>query len=133
MQDKTASEIMTRPVTSATKNALARDIALQFIAEQYSGMPVTDSDGRVIGIVTEIDILNAVNEGCELASATAGDIMTKDVATVKPDTPITEMIKIMAAFQVIRLPVVQNEKLIGVVSRGDIIRNLIEPEFMINP
>ncbi|MBT5957573.1 MAG: CBS domain-containing protein [Nitrospina sp.] len=132
MEDKTASEIMTRPAISARKNASARDIALQFITEQYSGMPVTEVDGRVIGIVTEIDILKAVNEGRELATITAGDIMTPEVATANMDMPLTEMIKIMDEFHIIRLPVVKDEKLVGAVSRGDIIRNLIEPEFMSN-
>jgi CBS domain-containing protein len=132
MEDKTAAEIMTRPAISAKKNASARDIALQFISEQYSGMPVTEDDGTVIGIVTELDILRAVNEGHELARVTTGDIMTPEVATVKPETPITEMIKMMEDFHIIRLPVCKDEKLVGVVSRGDIIRNLVEPEFMSN-
>ncbi|MBT5028987.1 MAG: CBS domain-containing protein [Nitrospinaceae bacterium] len=132
MEDKTAYEIMTRPAISAKKNASARDIALQFISEKYSGMPVTEEDGRVIGIVTEIDILNAVNDGRELARTTASDIMTPDVAVANPDTPLTEMIKMMADFHIIRLPIVKEGKLIGVVSRGDIIRCLIQPEFMSN-
>lgn len=123
---------MTRPAISAKRNASARDIALQFISEQYSGMPVTESDGKVVGIVTELDILKAVNDGKELARITAGDIMTRDVASVNPGTPITEMIKIMEEFHIIRLPVVKDGKLVGVVSRGDIIRNLVEPEFMSN-
>ena len=132
MEDRTASEIMTRPAISAKLKASARDIALQFINEQYSGMPVTEEDGKVIGIVTEIDILNAINDGKELSRTTAGDIMTPEVVSANPDTPITEMIKMMEEFHIIRLPVVQDNKLIGVVSRGDIIRNLVEPEFMSN-
>ena len=132
MEDRTAFEIMTRPAISAKLKASARDIALQFINEHYSGMPVTEEDGKVIGIVTEIDILNAINDGKELSRTTAGDIMTPEVVSANPDTPITEMIKMMEEFHIIRLPVVQDNKLIGVVSRGDIIRNLVEPEFMSN-
>jgi CBS domain-containing protein len=132
MEDRTAFEIMTRPAISAKLKASARDIALQFINEHYSGMPVTKEDGKVIGIVTEIDILKALNEGKELSHINASDIMTLDVVTANPDTPITEMIAMMEEFHIIRLPVVKDEKLIGVVSRGDIIRNLIEPEFMSN-
>jgi CBS domain-containing protein len=132
MEDKTASEIMTRPAISAKIKASARDIALQFINEQYSGMPVTEEDGRVIGIVTEIDILNAINEGHELSQIIASDIMTTDVVTATLDTTITEMIKMMEEFHIIRLPVIKDGKLVGVVSRGDIIRSLIEPEFMSN-
>ena len=132
MQDRTASEIMSFPVISAKKNAHVRDIAIEFLTEQYSGMPVTESDGSVIGIVSEIDILQAVNEGHELSTTTAAEIMTKDVATANPDTPMTELIKIMESLHVIRLPIVEDGKLVGVVSRRDIIRSMIEPEFMSN-
>lgn len=51
---------------------------------------------------------------------------------VKPETPATKMIKMMEDFHIIQLPVCKDEKIIGVVSRRDIIRNLIEPEFMSN-
>jgi CBS domain-containing protein len=132
MQDRTASEIMSCPVISAKKNAYVRDIAIEFLTEQYSGMPVTESDGSVIGIVSEIDILQAVNEGHELSTTTAAEIMTKDVATANPDTPMTELIKIMEDLHVIRIPIVEGGKLVGVVSRRDIIRSMIEPEFMSN-
>jgi len=89
-------------------------------------MPVTEDGGTVIGIITELDILRAVNERSELTRVTAGDNITREVATVKPKTPATKMIKMMKDFHIIRLPVCKDEKLIGVVSRGDIIRNLID-------
>ena len=95
-------------------------------------MPVTEDDGTIIGIITELDILRAVNERPELTRVTAGDNITPEVATVKPETPATKMIKMMEDFHIIQLPVCKDEKLIGVVSRGDIIRKLIGPEFMNN-
>jgi CBS domain-containing protein len=95
-------------------------------------MPVTEDGGTVIGIITELDILRAVNKSPELTRVAAGDNITPEVATVKPETPATKMIKMMEDFHIIRLPVCKDEKLIGVVSRGKIIRNLIEPEFMSN-
>ena len=95
-------------------------------------MPVTKDDGTLIGIITELDILRAVNERPELRRVTIGDNITPEFATVKPETPATKMIKMMEGFHIIRLPVCKDEKFIGVVSRGDIIRNLIEPEFMSN-
>ena len=95
-------------------------------------MPVTEDGGTVIGIITELDILRAFNERPELTRVTTGDNITPEVATVKPETPATKTIKMMENFHIIRLPVCKDEKLIGVVSRGDIIRNLIEPKFMRN-
>jgi len=132
MRDFDASEVMTRPVISAKKNTPIRDVALQMINGFYSGMPVTGENGKLIGIVTELDILRAENEGKELIRTTAGDIMTKEVITARPDTPITEIIRLMEKFNIIRLPIVKNGKLVGIVSRGDILSSLLEPEFETN-
>ncbi len=125
-----AMDLMTRPVVSARKNASARDISLQLLGAQYSGMPVTDDDGRVIGMVTEFDILAQIEKGKELAKLTAGDIMTKNVLTVDVNAPVEEVIKIMLDKNVIRLPVTEKGKLAGVIARCDILKNYIEPEFV---
>lgn len=130
MKNLKASDVMTIPVVSARANASARDIVLQLTTGLYSGMPVTEGNGKVIGIITELDLLDAVNNGKELVKTTASDIMTKEVTTIAPDTPISEICKLMNEKNIIRLPVVKNEKLVGVVSRSDILRYLIEPEFV---
>ena len=70
MKMKKASELMTRPVISAKENASVRDIALQLIVGLYSGMPVTNDNGEMVGIVTELDILEAAKDGKELAGTT---------------------------------------------------------------
>ncbi len=126
---RTAAEIMTRPVISARENASARDVALQLMAGLFSGMPVTDDEGRVVGIITEMDLLRAVMDGKELVRTTAKDIMTPDVATAREDATVEEFIKIMEEFHIIRLPIVKDDKLVGIVSGSDILRSLIEPEF----
>ncbi len=127
---KKASEIMTRPVISAREIASARDVALQLISGNFSGMPVTNNDGKVVGVITELDLLKAVQNGKELARSTAKDIMTPDAVTAKEDATVEEFIAIMEEFNIIRLPIVKDGKLTGVVSRGDILRSLIEPEFV---
>jgi len=129
MKMKKASELMTRPVISARENASVRDIALQIITGLYSGMPVTNDAGEIIGIVTELDILRAVKEGKELSGTTAKEIMTVDVAKATTEATGEEMIKIMEEFHIIRLPIVREGKLVGIVARCDILRSLIEPEF----
>ena len=125
-----ASEIMTRPVVSARENASARDVALQLMTGHFSGMPVTNDDGKVVGIVTEFDILKAVQDGKELGRTTAKDIMTQDVATAKEDATVEEFLLLMEEFHILRLPIVKDDKLVGIVSRSDILRSLIEPEFV---
>lgn len=129
MKDLKASDVMVRPVVAAKKNAPARDVVFQFLNGFYSGMPVTDNEGTVIGVVTELDILNAVLAGKELVKITAGDIMTPNPITVDVGTPLTEIVKIMKEKNIIRLPVTEDGKLVGIVARCDILTTLIEPGF----
>jgi CBS-domain-containing membrane protein len=126
-----ASEIMTRPVISARENASARDVALQLMSGLYSGMPVTNDERKVVGIVTELDLLKAVKDGKELGGTTAKDIMTPDVATAREDATVEELISIMEEFHIIRLPIInKDDKLVGIVARCDILKTFIEPEFV---
>jgi CBS domain-containing protein len=127
---KKASDIMTRPVISAREVASARDVALQLITGNFSGMPVTNDEGNIVGVITELDLLKAVQNGKELARSTAKDIMTANAVTAREDATVEEFIAIMEEFNIIRLPIVKDDKLVGVVSRGDILRSLIEPEFV---
>jgi CBS-domain-containing membrane protein len=130
MKDFTASDIMMRPVVTARKKASARDIALQLLTGLYSGMPVTDEGGQVVGVVTELDLLRAVEEGKELVKTTAEEIMTTGVVTADVDTPVDELMKIMTEKNLIRVPVTDKGKLVGVVARCDVLKTMIEPEFV---
>lgn len=125
-----ARDVMTRPVISARKHASARDIAMQMLTGLYSGMPVTDDDGRVIGVVTEFDLLKQIREGKELIRLTAEDVMTKDPITVDANTSLDEVLSIMMENNIIRVPVTEDGKLVGVIARCDILRAFIEPEFV---
>ncbi len=130
MKNLTALDIMVRPVVSARRGASARDIALQLLTGLYSGMPVTDEEGRVVGVVTELDLLKAVGEGRELVKTTAEEIMHTEVITADVDTPVSELLKLMTDKNIIRLPITDKDRLVGVVARCDILKTLIEPEFV---
>lgn len=130
MKDLKARDIMTRPVVSARKNASARDIALQLLSGLYSGMPVTDENGKVIGVVTKYDLLGQVCEGKELVKLTAEDVMSKNPITVDVGTSLNDVLKTMLDNNIIRLPVTDDGRLVGVVARCDILKTYIEPEFV---
>jgi len=125
-----ASDVMVRPVVSARLNASSRDVALQFLSGLYSGMPITDEEGQVVGVVSELDLLNAVVEGKELVKFTAEDLMSKNPVTADVETPVTDVVKLMKKKNVVRLPITAEGKLVGVVARSDILTSIIEPEFM---
>lgn len=130
MKNLKARDVMTRPVVSARESASARDVAMQLLCGLYSGMPVTNQTGAVVGVITEHDLLKAAKAGKELVRITAGDVMTKDAITVDVDTPLEKVADILMNRNIIRVPVTQDGKLTGVVSRCDILRSFLEPEFI---
>jgi len=129
MKGLKARDVMVRPVVSAKADASARDIALQFLSGLYSGMPVTDDAGKVVGMVTEFDLLKSIQKGKELTRLNARDVMVKSPLTVDVATPLGEVIKTMVEKNIIRLPVTEKDRLVGVISRCDILKSFIEPEF----
>ena len=115
-----AKEIMNKIVTAASRKTNGRELSVKLLTGMYSGLPVVDG-GKVVGDVTEFDLLNAVKEGKDLHQIVADDIMTKDPICVEDDTHVDE---------IIRVPVVRKGNLIGVISRCDITNSLIQPEFV---
>src|SRR5512137_1621226 len=112
-----ASDIMVRPVVTATKKASGRDIALQLLTGMYSGMPIADQEGRVIGVVTEYDLIKAAESGKDLLETTAEELMGKaEVMTADVNTPVNDLMKIMTDKNIIRVPITDNGNLVGVVS-----------------
>lgn len=108
-----ARDVMNTKVTAATRRAVGRDLALQMMSGLYSGLPVVEQGGEVIGVVTELDLLRAALEGKDLQSVKAEDIMGLPVLCVNEDASIEEVIKQMIEQNIIRLPVVRNGKLVG--------------------
>jgi len=122
-------ELMTRPVFSASKDTPIRDITFELFYGFFSGMPITDSNGKVIGIVTEIDILNQIREGKDLEKLKAGDIMTENPITVDVKTPISDVVNLMIDKNIIRIPVIKEGHLVGVIARRDILRYYFQPGY----
>jgi len=129
-------EIMTSPAYSVDVDA-SLETALRLMAtERVTGLPVVDGDGRVVGIISEADLLKAELEPdpraharparslTESAPATVGQAMTVHPHTVREDTDVAELAHTFASTSWKSVPVVRGEVLLGVVSRSDVIRAL---------
>ena len=93
----------------------------------FGSVPVLDKDRRLIGIVTEFDLLKTLMEEKSLSDVNAGELMTPTPITVGPNTPTMEIIRLLEEKHLIRLPVVDEEgKLLGVVSRRDILQGYLK-------
>lgn len=125
-----AKDIMNKIVTAAKKSTIGRDLAVKLLSGMYSGLPVVDNEGKVVGVVSEFDLLKAIQSGKTLEQVTAGDIMSKNPICVTEDTLIEEIIDLMTKHNIIRVPVVRKDTLVGVISRCDILSSIVEPEFV---
>jgi len=127
----TAKDIMQKPVIAATPRASLRDVASQLVANEFTGMPVVAPDGRVVGVITESDIVRAVVQGKRLENLAASDVMTGPPIAVKMDTPLEEVMKHLEENRIVRVPVTNDDVLVGIISRRDVIRAILEPEFIV--
>lgn len=124
-----AAQLMIYPVTCAEPKASIRQIGQQLLAGPYSGMPVTDESGQVIGMITEFDLLKAVGEGKDLAKTPVEAVMTTAVIAADIETPVSELMTLMRERKVRRLPITEQGRLVGMIARADVLRALFVPEF----
>lgn len=125
-----AGDIMHKPVLATTPQASVRDIAIKLVENRITGMPVTDREGKVLGVITEADILLALMEKKNLETLTAQDIMSKDLVTVDFETSLEEVMEVLHDEGVLRVPVTDCGKVVGIVSRADVIRAVLDREFI---
>ncbi|MEU8922352.1 CBS domain-containing protein [Kitasatospora sp. NPDC048545] len=120
----TVADVMTHAVVAVGRDADFRDIADTLRRWRISAVPVLTGDGRVVGVVSEADLLVARDRDGERADAlTAGRMMSVPAVTVHPGSPLNEAARAMARGHLKRLPVVDGQHyLVGIVSRGDLLK-----------
>jgi CBS domain-containing protein len=116
-------DVMTANPKSCSSNASITEAARAMSTEDVGPIPVVDGD-RLVGLLTDRDIVvRVVAEGRDPQSTTVGEIASSDLATVSPDENLDRALQLLAERQVRRLPVVEGEKLVGIVAQADIARH----------
>ncbi|MEF3254247.1 MAG: CBS domain-containing protein [Deferribacterales bacterium] len=127
-------DIMTTNVITASVNDCMRDVALMLREKKITGVPVLDEDGNVVGVFSETDILSRLPDILmeaekiplvdvkELTDHKIKEVMSSPVITVSPDADIKEVAEIFLYKYIHRVPVVENGKLVGIVSLGDLLK-----------
>jgi len=111
---------MSSPAISVSETDSALSGLKVLVQNEISGAPVVSADGRLVGIVTEFDLLLAINHVGEHVPISR--IMTRDILFVEPDAELEEARRLILDRQFRRLPVVSENKLVGIIARRDILR-----------
>ncbi|MFT5699988.1 MAG: CBS domain-containing protein [Desulforhopalus sp.] len=147
---KKAIDIMTKNVVTVQKETTVAELANLLATHNIGGAPVVDSEGHLLGVVTESDLIDQTKkvhlptvvtifdsviylespnkmekEMLKMAGSTVGDIFTENPQTVEEGTSLEEIATIMSEKNIHTLPVMRDSELIGVIGKRDIIRTLI--------
>jgi CBS domain-containing protein len=117
----TASRIMEARVVAAHLETGWCEMARVMTEREFGSLPIVDVDNILLGIVTEYDLLKVLMQSDKVKGVSAKDIMTKGAICVSEETPVSEIVDIIETKHLIRLPVVKDGKLVGVVARRDIL------------
>jgi len=109
-----ARDIMTRDVITVNPTMTIKNLAMTLIKNQISGAPVADKMGKIVGVVSESDIV--AKKGKQVQA-----IMSKKIISVTEETPVEEIARMMTTHHIKRLPVMTDGKVVGIVSRADIV------------
>ena len=117
---KSIREVMTTEVKACEPTATVVDAAKVMAQEDVGPVPIVE-DGRLVGIVTDRDIVvNVVAKGGDPNTTTVGGIASRDLVTISPDDDLGGALDLMAEKQVRRLPVVEGDRLVGILAQADI-------------
>jgi CBS domain-containing protein len=112
-----AKDIMTRDVITASPALSIKELAQLLIKNQISGVPVADEQGKIVGLVSEADII--AKKGKQVQA-----IMSQQVYSVTEETSVEEIAQLMTTHRIKRVPVMNDGRLVGIVSRADIVNTI---------
>ena len=141
-----ARDVMVSPVISVKPSCTVKEVAKTLLERRISAVPVVDDSGKLAGIVSEGDLMHRAEIGTQrrhswwlrvltgddaLAAEytkaharTVADVMTRDVITASPDTPLHEIAALLERHSIKRVPIVKDSELVGIVSRANLLQAL---------
>ncbi len=145
----TAADIMTTKIHTVHLDTEIKALAKTFVEHNVNAMPVVDDDGKLLGMVTQTDLVEQdkpmhiptvislfdwviylespkkfLEEVRKVTARKVGEICSKEVVTCSPETPVATVASLMVDNKVHLIPVVENERMVGVIARLDIIRSM---------
>ena len=124
MKTTKAADIMTTNVITAKKNMVLTDVIALLLRWHISAMPVVDDEDRMVGIVSEIDLVNLTFDG-NAADTTVEEVMVTDIVSFSPDAQLADLVQSFSKKHLRRVPIIDKGKVVGIVSRRDILREML--------
>jgi CBS domain-containing protein len=119
-----AKDVMTTKVVSISPEASVADAVQVLIDGHISGVPVIDGQGRLVGIISEFQLLEMVFDP-RIKSAPVGDLMTRDPLTVAETTSLSDVASLFVLHRIRRLPVLRDDRVVGVIARRDLLKYML--------
>jgi CBS domain-containing protein len=116
-----AKDIMTRDIITVSPTMTIKSLAMTLIKNQISGAPVAGKNGKIVGVVSEADIV--AKKGKDVKA-----IMTKKIISVAEDTAVEAIARLMTTQKIKRVPVMRGDEVVGIVSRADIVSAIARGE-----
>jgi CBS domain-containing protein len=146
-----ARELMSTPVVTIHPEASLKELAEVMVAHRVSGVPVVDRAGTLLGVVSESDMMakiegaiaaqtgaglprlftviaKALDASSKTTARTVADLMTTRVVSAGPDATVQELVHLMIAYDINRIPIVEAGRLLGIVTRADVLRTFARPD-----
>jgi len=115
---------MTTNVITAKKDMVLTDVIALLLRWHISAMPVVDDEDRMVGIVSEIDLVNLTFDG-NARDTIVEEVMVTDIVSFSPDTELADLVQSFSKRHLRRVPIIDKGKVVGIVSRRDILREML--------
>jgi len=121
----TVKEVMETRVQSVHVRTKG-DVIASLMIEGFGAVPVIDKTRTLVGIVSEHDLLGAIDDGQSLGALTARDVMTGNPYSVRPETDLGTLVHVLRASDLVRVPVVDaKDRLVGIIARRDVLKTYL--------
>ena len=124
MKTKKAADIMTTNVITVKKDMILTDVIALLLRWHISAVPVVDDENKMIGIVSEIDLVNLTFDG-NAADTTVEEVMVTDLVSFSPKAELADLVQAFSKRHLRRVPILDEGKVVGIISRRDILREML--------
>ena len=124
MKTTKAADIMTANVITVKKDVILTEATALLLRWHISALPVVDDENKIVGIISEIDLVNLTFDG-NAADTIVEEVMVTDIVSFNSNTELAELVQTFSKKHLRRVPIIEKGKVVGIVSRRDILREML--------